>query len=285
MSPGAGLLPVVLAAAAGGLAVLAAREGLAATPVALAWVRSALEPLRRASREGRDPTRPELRRLGLLGAGAAVLAGWFLAGPAAGCALALAAPTLAASAARRGAHRYRRRVEAALPQIAGSVADSLAAGRSLRGALALAADSLDGPAAGELARLGAELELGAPTEAALEALRRRLRSERVDALCAALLSQRVSGGDLAGLLRGFARASAEREEAMREARTATAQARFTGLLVVAMPAGAALFAEALEPGFLGRLASSPAALALTAAAAALQLAGFAAIRRLSRIPW
>jgi Flp pilus assembly protein TadB len=55
------------------------------------------------------------------------------------------------------------------------------------------------------------------------------------------------------------------------------------LLVVAMPSGAALFAELVQPGFLGRMLASPAAAAMLALAAALQLAGFAAIRRFARV--
>ena len=86
-----------------------------------------------------------------------------------------------------------------------------------------------------------------------------MRSSRVDSFAAALLSQRFSGGDLAGLLRRFASGAAERDRVAEDARAATAQARFTGLLVVAMPTGGALFAELLEPGFLVRLIASPGA--------------------------
>ena len=50
-----------------------------------------------------------------------------------------------------------------------------------------------------------------------------------------------------------------------------------------MPVGAALLAELLEPGFVGGLLRNSAPAALLAAAAGLQLAGFAAIRRLSRV--
>ena len=133
-------------------------------------------------------------------------------------------------------------------------------------------------------RVRAELALGAPTREALEALRRRVDSPRVDSFAAALLSQQLAGGDLATLLRRFAAAAADRDRTEADARSATAQARFTGLLVVAMPVGAALLAELLAPGFVGGLLASPAAAAmLVAAAAALQLAGFAAIRRLSRV--
>jgi tight adherence protein B len=129
----------------------------------------------------------------------------------------------------------------------------------------------------------AELGLGAPTREVLERLQRRVGSPRVDSFAAALLSQQLAGGDLATLLRRFAAAARDRDRTEADARSATAQARFTGLLVVAMPAGAALLAELLEPGFVAALLSEPAPAALLAASAGLQLAGFAGIRRLSRI--
>ena len=110
-----------------------------------------------------------------------------------------------------------------------------------------------------------------------------MRSERVDAFAAAVLSQRLAGGDLAGLLRRFAAGAADRDRAAEEARTATAQARFTGLLVVAMPSGAALFAELLSPGFIDGLLGEPIAAILLILAAGLQLAGFVAIRHLARV--
>ncbi|HXV05737.1 MAG TPA: hypothetical protein VFP23_07555, partial [Solirubrobacterales bacterium] len=99
----------------------------------------------------------------------------------------------------------------------------------------------------------------------------------------ALLSQRLAGGDLAGLLRRFGAGAAERDRVAEEARSATAQARFTGLLVVAMPSGGALFAELLQPGFLAKLLYSPISAALLGLAAAFQLGGFMAIRRLARV--
>jgi tight adherence protein B len=218
-----------------------------------------------------------------LGTAAAVLGGWLLAGPALALPLSVAGPASAGWAISSRRRRYRRSVERSLPEVAGAVADSLSAGRSLRASLPAAASSLDGPPAAELARLAAELDLGAATGEAIEAWRRRMRSERVDAFAGALLSQRLAGGDLAGLLRRFAIGAAERDRAAEDARSATAQARFTGLLVVAMPSGGALFAELIQPGFLVRLLGSPPSALLLALAAALQAAGFVAIRRLSRV--
>lgn len=282
MSGGGNVLPLV-GAIAGGLFALAAREAVLASPAVVRWLQLALEPLRRAGEEGYAPSTVERRRLAAVGAGAALLGGWFLGGAALAAPLAVAGPGLAGWAVSIRRRRYRHALERSLPEVAAAIADSLAAGRSLRASLPAAASSVAGPAAVELARIGAELDLGAATVGTLERWRRRMRSSRVDAFTAALLSQRRAGGDLAGLLRRFAKGAATRDRAADDARSATAQARFTGLLVVAMPSGGALFAELIQPGFLIKVLSAPASAVLLAMAAALQVAGFVAIRRFARV--
>jgi tight adherence protein B len=273
----------LLGALAGGLVALAVREAVLASPAAAAWLRQALEPLRRAGREGYAPSTRERRRLAALGAVAAIATGWFVGGLEVALPLSVAGPGIATWAISSRRRRYRLAVERSLPEVATAVADSLAAGRSLRASLPAAASYMDGPPAAELARLGAELDLGAGTAEAVAAWRARMRSERVDAFAAALLSQRLAGGDLAGLLRRFAAGAAERDRVAEDAKSATAQARFTGLLVVAMPTGGAIFAELVQPGFVAKLLASPAAAILLALAAGLQAIGFVAIRRISRV--
>jgi tight adherence protein B len=283
VSGGSGAFVPLLGAAAGGLFAVAAREAVLASPALAGWLRRALEPLQRAGREGYSPSTPERRRLAALGSAAAVAGGWFVGGLALALPLAVAGPGLAAWAVSARRRRYRRAVERALPDVALAVADSLTAGRSLRASLPAAAASLDGPASIELVRLGAELDLGAATGDTVTAWRRRMRSARVDALAAALLSQQLAGGDLAGLLRRFAEGAAERDRVAEDAKAATSQARFTGLLVVAMPTGGALFAELLQPGFSSKVLGSPASALLLVSAALLQLGGFVAIRRLAQV--
>jgi tight adherence protein B len=283
VTPTAPIVSVVLAAAAGGGAAVAVREALEASPAIGRWLADAVQPMLRAGREGYTPTGAERRRLAALGTAALLIAAFVIVGPGPATFVALAGPSAATwvVAARRS--RYRRAVESGLPRVARAVSDAIAGGRSVRVALVAAAASVEGPPAAELARLRADLELGASTAAALGALQARLRSARVDSFATALLSQQVSGGDLAGLLRRFASAAAERDRVAADARAATAQARFTGLLVVAMPTGAALFAELIQPGFVDALLSNSASATLLGVAAAFQLAGFAAIRRLSRV--
>jgi tight adherence protein B len=275
--------PALLAALAGGLGAVAGREAVIATPALARWLRAAVEPLRRAGREGYAPSEAERRRLAVLGTLGVLGGAFLLVGPGVAPILALGGPAAATWAIASRRARYRRAVERGLPHAATAVADALASGRSVRAALGAAAGSLEGPPATEMARVRAELELGIATREALAGLRGRLRSQRVDAFAAALLSQQLGGGDLAALLRRFAAAAAERDRSDAEARSATAQARFTGLLVVAMPVGTALLAELLQPGFVAGLLSDPIAASILAAAAALQLVGFAAIRKLSRV--
>ncbi|MDQ2622282.1 MAG: type II secretion system F family protein [Actinomycetota bacterium] len=276
-------VPLLLGAIAGVAAVFALRDVIAGSPGATAWVRSTLEPLSRARLEGYLPTSHERLRLAILIGLVAIAAGWWFGGPVFGIGLAVGAPLLAGWLIARGRRRYRRSVERSLPEISRAIADCLSAGHSPRGAIAAATTSLEGPARSEFAGLRYELETGRPTGEAIRGMAARFRSTRVDAFATALVSQQLAGGDLAGLLRRFAEGAAERDRVAEDARSATAQARFTGYLVVAMPAGAALFTELLRPGFIGSILASSAALIILGLSVLFQLGGFVAISKLARV--
>ena len=276
-------LPILLAGVGGAAVAVALREGVSAMPALARQLEAAAGVIALAGRENRTPTEPERRRLGLVtGAGlgilAVVLAG---AGPLAG--LAVAGPSVAGWAIARRQARYRRRVEADVPRIASGLADALAGGGSLHTALLGAGTALEGPSAVELARVRADLELGLPAREALGDLVQRVPSGRIEALVGAALSQERAGGDLAGLLRRHAAAAAGRQRAEKEARSATAQARLTGGMVVALPVVMGLLVELVSPGFLASLLANPLAVVLLGVAAALQLAGFLAIRKLGTV--
>jgi Flp pilus assembly protein TadB len=243
----------------------------------------ALEALLRLGREGREPGALERRQLLACGALAAFCAGAFVAGPLAGAAVALAAPTAVGRALRARRLAYRRAVERDAPGVAVAVADALAGGHSLRGAMLEAAGALGGAGGAELRRVRAELHAGRPTEHALEGLRLRCPTPAIEAVVAAALVHRRSGGDLAGLLRGLAGAFEDQQRLTDDARVATAQARFTGLLVVVLPLGGALLAELASPGFAAGLARSPLTAWLVGLALALQAAAAVLIRRLGRV--
>jgi len=271
----AAAIGVAEVAFAGGRALLRRAPGLAA---ALA------ETVARVGREGRDPGALERRRLLVAAAAAGCVSGLFLVGPLAGLGLGAAAPWAAARALRVRRDRHRRAVDAGAAAVALALADALGGGHSLRGAVAEAArGGVPGAAGRELRRLAGELALGSRTDDALEALRVRVGSERIDTLVAACLLQRRAGGDLARLLRECARAFEDQARLLDEARAATAQARFTGVVVVLLPLGGALLSELASPGYLRGLAGSFITLWLGGLALVLQVVAAVLIRRLARV--
>jgi len=279
-----------LAAAAAG-AALVELGGLLLARVATRaprWARAGVglvDVLVRVGREGRDPGAAERRRLLLAVSAAAFAAGAITVGPGAGLALSAAGPWALARLLRARRERYRRAVDAGVAQAAVAIADAIGGGRSLRAALGEAAGGVDGAAGHELRRARAELEAGAATDDALEAMRLRVRSPRMDTLVAACVLQRRAGGDLAGLLRGSARAMEDQSRLEDEVRSATAQARFTAMLVVLMPVGGGLFAELASPGWFAGLWSSFLTAWLVGIALFLQLTAAVLTRRLGRVRW
>ena len=275
----------LLAGAAGACAVLGGWEALVVLERAkvAAAVARVLAPLRRARKEGREPTAPERRRLALLAAGTLLAGGWILFGPLGGVLLAAAGPPVLLGAARARRRRYLAELARGAPLAARALSDALAGGHAIRGAVGQAARGLPGAAGAELRAAAARLELGAATEVALERLRRRAASPAWDTIVAAILLTREAGGDLARLLRGCAQSLEDATRLEAEARSATAQARFTGLLVMALPAGAAGLAELASPGYIASLARAPLTAWLVGCAVLCQLVAFAAIHRLARV--
>lgn len=211
--------------------------------------------------------------------------GVLVAGPVAGTACGALAPWALARVAAARAARVRRELADAAPAVARAVASGLAAGRSVRGALAGAATAggFGAAADAELRAAAGALELGAPTDAVLERLRRRARSAAWDAIVAAVLLQRDAGGDLAGLLGAIAADLEAARRAAADARTATAQARTTARIVGVLPVGALLVGELAAPGTVAAMAGAPLSLLLLVAAAGLEALGVVLIRRIARL--
>ena len=244
---------------------------------------SLVDALLRAGREGRDPGAAERRRMLIAGALLALVAGSFVGGPGVGLAAAAAGPLAVSRALRARRERYRRGVARGAPQIATGIAAALGGGRSVREAIVEAVRGLEGPPARELARVASELAVGARTEDALEAMRGRIRSHEVDTIVAGILLQRRAGGDLGRLLRDCARSFEDQNRLEGEVRAATAQARFTGLIVVLLPIGGAVLVELASPGYLGSLADGFLTAWFVGLAVILQVFAAVAIRRLGRV--
>lgn len=262
----------------GSFAALAAR-----LPAGAARAARLVDIVVRVGTEGRDPGAADRRRLLAAGAAVGLLLGTLAIGPLGGLAVAGGGPWLVARVLRGRRERYRAAVSRGAAAMAIAIADALGGGHSVRGAVLEASEGLGGPAGRELRRVAAELALGARTEEALEGMRDRVASTSIDTIVAGMLLQRRAGGDLARLLRDCARAFEDQARLDAEVRTATAQARFTGLIVVLLPLGGALLAELASPGYLRGLADGFLTAWLVGLALLMQIVAAVVIRRLGRV--
>jgi tight adherence protein B len=278
---------VAAAGLAAGLAVFGGWEALAAierTAVSALVARLAA-PLRRARLEGREATAPERRRLAVVAAAVLLAGGWLIGGPATGVGIAVAGPWVVTAALRARRRRYRAELRRGAPLVARALGDALAGGHSVRGALTAVAraGTLGGATQAELRAVAARLALGEPTAGVLQRLRRRAGVAPFDTIVAAILVQGRAGGDLARLLRELAASLEEAARLEADARASTAQARFTGLLVSALPLGAAALAELGSPGYLGSLMRAPLTAWLLGCAVAFQVGALVLISRIARV--
>ena len=237
-------------------------------------VARSLEELRRSA--------DTLRRLRLLAAAGGALAGGVLLGMRGALLFAVAAAWVAPRALTARRRRHGRRLDECAASAARAIADAMSAGASLRRSVAVAAHRVSGPLAQELGRTAWELEMGAGTDAALERLRSRSGSQAVALIVAAMQVQRRSGGDLTRVLRGVATALDQDRQVIEEADAATAQARFTAIVVVALPVCGIGLGALAAPDLPARMVGSAVGAGLLITAVALQLGGVLTIRRIAR---
>lgn len=278
---------VLFAGLAGACAVGGAWETIAALEEAAParLLARLAAPLHAAGREGREPSAAERWRLTLVGAATLLAGGWLMAGPPAGVLLGAAGPWAIRALVRARRLRWRAELAAGAAAMARALGDALAAGHSIRGALAaVAAGGGLGEAAGaELRSCAAALALGEPTDSVLERLRARADHPAYDTIVAALLLHREAGGPLGSLLADLADGLEEARRVEADARAVTAQARYTAGLVAVLPIGAIAITELGSPGMLAGIFSNGPAAMLAIAGVACQAGALAAIARLARV--
>jgi tight adherence protein B len=167
------------------------------------------------------------------------------------------------AAVRSRRRRYAAKIDSCAAELALALASSLAAGRSVRGALLTAGVATPEPLASELDRAAVDLTLGGSIVDALASLRSRTNSSRIESLAGAIELHRGSGGDLVRLMRELADAFRARDRALRDAHSASAQARFTAIVVAAIPVVVFVVLELASPGSVsGALTLLPTAMML-----------------------
>ncbi|MEU1313890.1 type II secretion system F family protein [Streptomyces tibetensis] len=170
-----------------------------------------------------------------------------------------------------------------LPELARILANATQAGLALRTAVGMAAEELEAPAGEELAKVSAQLAVGAPLDDALGELADRLPSRELVVLVTTLMLSNRAGGQVVSALRNLTDTLEERKETRREVRTQLSQVNMTSYAVPVLGVGALFMLNAINDGSLDRMTGSPIGQVCVIIAFSLYAIGFFLIRRLSRI--
>jgi tight adherence protein B len=181
---------------------------------------------------------------------------------------------------RRRRNKRLYAFEEQLPEAIDLLGRAIRAGHPLTAGLKMVADETKDPIAGEFRRTHEENRFGLPFEDALLALADRVSIIDVRILTTAILIQREVGGNLAEVLDNLANVIRVRFNIRRQLRVYTAQARFSGYVLAALPiaTGAAIYS--LNPPYIRLLFTDPIGKLMVLMAVILQLVGFLWIRKI-----
>jgi len=166
-----------------------------------------------------------------------------------------------------------------------TMANSLRAGFSLFQAMKSLSSEMSPPLSTEFSRTLKEINLGTPTEQALQNMSARVKSEDLDLVVLAINIQRQVGGNLAEVLENIAHTIQERIRVQREIKTLTAQGRISGIIIGLLPVFLALAIFLLNPEYMGSFFAHPLGYVLTAMGLFSQFIGVMMIRKIVDIKW
>lgn len=160
------------------------------------------------------------------------------------------------------------------------MANSLRSGFSFLQSMDMVRKELPDPVKKEFTRTLKEINLGTPTEEALENLAKRVNSEDLDLVITAVLIQRQVGGNLSEVLDNIAETIRDRIRIKREIRTLTAQGRISGLIIGLLPLILGGFMMVVKPSYIMQLFSSRAGLTMMMLAIMGEFTGMLIIKKI-----
>ena len=171
-----------------------------------------------------------------------------------------------------------------LPDTLDFMVRSLRAGQSLDRAFhGVSVNFLD-PAGGEIRIIYEEISMGLPFAEALENFEKRFpKLADVKFLCASLIIQRETGGNLTEILSSLSNTIRERFRLQRQVKAFTAEGRLTSLIIGILPVVFGAVSYLLNPGYISQLFVDPVGKKLLFLAMVLEILGFAVMRFLSKV--
>ena len=176
-----------------------------------------------------------------------------------------------------------KRFEEQFPEALDMLSRAIRAGHAFQTAMGMVADELPDPVGPEFKKTFDQQNYGLPLKDALNELSDRLKSLDVRFFVTAVLIQRETGGNLAEILDNLAHVVRERFKILRQVRVHTAHGRFTGYVLLSLPAALAVALSFINPEHMNLLFRERMGQTMLLGAMVMQVIGFVWIRQVIKI--
>jgi tight adherence protein B len=179
--------------------------------------------------------------------------------------------------------RRLKRFEEMFPEALDLLSRAIRAGHAFQTAMGMVADELPEPVGPEFKKTFDQQNYGLPLRDALNELSERIHLLDVRFFVTAVLIQRDTGGNLSEILDNLAHVVRERFKIQRQVRVHTAHGRFTGYVLLALPAALAVALSVINPDHMHLLFHERMGQVMLMGAIVMQSIGFVWIRKVIKI--
>ena len=176
-----------------------------------------------------------------------------------------------------------KKFEALLPEALDLIGRALRAGHSLSSALQMTGNELPDPVGEEFRQAFDEINFGIATQDALVNLSKRVPSTDLGFFVVAVLIQRETGGNLSEILANISGIIRERLKLFGKVRALSAEGRFSGIVLMALPFVTAFVLYMIDSNFMSLLWKDASGLTFLKTGLVLMVVGALWMRRIVRI--
>ena len=176
-----------------------------------------------------------------------------------------------------------KKFEEQFPEALDLLSRALRAGHAFQTSLGMVADEVSEPVGPEFKKTFDQQNFGLPLKECLFELADRMPLLDVRFFATAVTIQRETGGNLAEILDNLAYVVRERFKILRQVRVHSAHGRFTGYVLLALPAVLGIILSYLSPDHMNTLFTEPMGKTMLLGAGVMQTVGYVWIRQVIKI--
>jgi tight adherence protein B len=176
-----------------------------------------------------------------------------------------------------------KKFEEQFPEALDLMSRAIRAGHAFQTAMGMVGDELPAPVGPEFKKTFDRQNFGLPVGDTMNEMADRVPLIDVRFFVTAIAIQRETGGNLAEILDNLAHVVRERFKILRQVRVHTAHGRFTGYVLLALPAALAVALSFISPEHMKLLFREPMGQMMLVGALVLQTIGFIWIRQVIKI--